>query len=359
VDISIFNKYYLKASLEDIENIFKPFNYTGFSSKYFNPNQPFLGYSDLFFENTFHDFAYSDEYDATYDCLSMAEMKGTEDKKLFKMDIRVEYEEILKNLDFSTFLPILKKYVELFEKAYFDKIIYILLESKTNFKANYFFKNQLELIVKNYNNLNDLVEIIYLNKLEKVLIEAYLSSYSTLYNRFKKEYYHAYSNLFDNFYLNDYTEIEEHFKVNDDYKYKIKGKTGLSLSDGKSITRKKANKLCKYLKEKSFINKNTRTETIGNIFTNNNNFVKTPVTWEGSIPELKYFINCLHIRKVIKESSYQKKWMDASNCFKKENLEITNTTFSKNTDNCSEQSKIKIDSIITKFMQLFRESSAL
>lgn len=129
---------------------------------------------------------------------------------------------------------------------------------------------------------------------------------------------------------------------------------GLVLSANYKMTSRRAERICKWLKEEQYICKMTNFNTLNNIFVKSPTQINTKVVWTGYNHELKYFIELLHKEKIIYESAYQKKWSDVVTCFlDKNNNNFENRMFSKNPETPIEDSCKKIKNIVTKIQGEF------
>ncbi len=124
---------------------------------------------------------------------------------------------------------------------------------------------------------------------------------------------------------------------------------GLVLMESYNMTDKKAKRFCKWLKQAGYIAEGTNYVTLKNIFVKKISNIGTKIVWVGYNHELKYFINQLHQKKIIKSSGHQKKWSDVIACFLDRNgCKFDNKSFSKNLETPSDESEKSIDSIVSR-----------
>lgn len=181
------------------------------------------------------------------------------------------------------------------------------------------------------------------SSLDNAVIEVYLESYESTLAELFSLYNTNYPGIFEA------PDAKNESIINDEKKGIKKSLAGLVLDDA-SITPGRAKKLCKWLKEIEMIHKETKSQTVLNIFVRKKQMSNlTKVQWTGYNYELKYFILLLLKASIIKESGYQQRWKDTCSVFIDEDgNEYDNDDFSGNAHKINSDSKKKIESIITK-----------
>lgn len=176
------------------------------------------------------------------------------------------------------------------------------------------------------------------SKVNRVVITKYLASFGRSITFLKNKYGPLYPLIFTNF-----DSREEDLSV--DGKEAV---GGLFLANS-TISPGRAEKLCKWLKKANLIDKDTKFQTILNVFVKKKKKNLTKVKWSGTNRALKYFIECLHEESILKESAYNNKWKDVASTFINSNGKtFTNKQFSKNTEPLKSDVQEKIDAIILK-----------
>lgn len=337
MDISIFDKLYFKSDLMSIEEVFKPYSYSKLGFKSIGDN-PFGRLSEPIFENVIYHFSWSDGYDITYDSHTMNEFVGMSYQELVDFDIEVDYSGLKKTVRVNDIDSSIGKIVHFFELEYVNVLRRELLEVNTNVQGNELFRNQLEIIQTSFSDLVTMESEIELNEFQSCIVKHYQSSYKSLFRQLGNAYCDVFPNsikLFKNSFKDERKGEKKQFG------------NGLIMADGLIMTPKRANDLLKSLIKHGYIMEGTRNDTFQNLFkSDTSENVITKVRWKEGIPTLKYFINGLHSRGIIKQSGYQKIWKDVVNCFDKKDMIITNKSFSKNSDPISGESQKQIDRIL-------------
>jgi len=345
VDISIFDKLYFKTDLLSIEETFKPYDYSQFGITSTNL-LPFGNLSNAIFQNVLYHFSYRDEFDITYDCLAMAELKGMSNTELNNLDIDVDYSALIESIDIGILKKSFQEFTELLKSEYFKELQSLLFQASTNIQADILLQVHLDKICKSVGSLNEMDLQIELNPIQATISNQFIATYYSLFEDLESAFSDTFPNKFRG-YRASFSDIESKEKTT-----KTDYGNGLILGDGLRMTPKRAKALCNSLIKHSYVAEKTRNDTFYNLFTKHQaQRVKTQVDWIANVPDLKYFINRLLREKIICESGYQKRWTDVSNCFSLRGRSTINTTFSKNSQTISKKSKQKLDRILNNLLE--------
>lgn len=333
---------YLKETLEDFELIFYPeFKPTYFEQLPVNIRRNTVGFfKDVILENCIIWFQTGNGEE---DTLTFLDIKDSGEKSL-PNKIHIGYQKIINEIGINKFFIDLERYIKNDAHNYMEYVFSKLGQMQTNVMADSFLK-------ENFYGLKGLIDSVeFLLRDESLcqnqikLLSAYQKSYRNTFLIFKEKFGLTYDKLFNE--LMTSTENQ-----NTDFSHRIsKFPNGLILSKGIRITPKIASRLSKHLKEGEFIEPYTKADTISNIFQTVEEPVLSQVIWTAQNHHLKYFINQLYEKGLIRESRYQFKWKDVANCFVNSNGDLYGPqSFSKNTEKPKDKIKRKIDSIVDKF----------
>lgn len=345
MDISIFDKLYFKTDLLSIEETFKPYDYSQFGIMSTH-SLPFGDLSDAVFQNVLYHFSYSDEFDITYDCLTMAELQGMPNVELSNLDIDVDYSALIKSIDIGILKDSFQEFTELLKAKYLQELQSLLFQATTNIQVDILLQNQLEKICKSIDELTEMNLQIELNAIQTTISNQFISSYHSLSNNLESAYGDTYPKKFKNFKAKFDSIGSKEEKPNGHYG------NGLILGDRLRITPRRASIFCSSLIEHEYIAERTRSDTFQNLFKNDQTQrIITQVEWIATVPDLKYLVKKLLAENIIVESGYQKKWTDASNCFSLKGRRVMGKTFSKNSETISESSRQKLDRMLNNLLE--------
>nr|WP_298996234.1 hypothetical protein [uncultured Allomuricauda sp.] len=326
-----------------VEEIFKPYDYSVFGIKSIG-KPPFGEVSATILNNVSYNVVIPNEHGVIHESIPITSFAGNDNRSFENLKISVNYSELQKSVEQKKYESVVRRIIYFLGYEYRKQLEMLLLNADTNIQASKIFQAELNKIEDSY------ISLYLLNKegrtpYELILVEEFFGSVKSLSENICRSYKDAFGNAINDFKSNIEYELQPPTS-NDNIIYG----NGIILMNGLSMTASRAKELCHSLKTKGYIRKGTRYETLQNIFKNSvNENVTAQVCWKKSIAELKYFINGLHLNEIICESNYQKKWLDAANCFYKDGIKIKNTTFSNNTETVPKESKEVLNQILAIF----------
>lgn len=345
MDISTFDGLYFRTDLLSIEDVFKPYDYAKFGITS-EDRLPFAYLSDTIFQNVFYHFAFGDGFDITYDCHTMDELKDLSNEELQNLDIEVDYSGFGNSIDLEKLKVIFGQFVELLKIHHSQALQNQLFNADTNIQANILLQKELDRIYASFVGLIEMDLQIELNPIQSAISKQFLNSYQSLFGDLGNSYEDSFPSKFK-----IYKAKLDALEFGIDKPRKDFG-NGLILGVGKRVTLRRAETMRKSLVKREYLAKGTRADTLHSLFKKlPSQSVKTKVDWTSSAPELKYLINKLHENKVITESGFNKKWFDAANCFTINGKDLTNKSFSKNTDPIKKESAQILDRILSNFLE--------
>ncbi len=178
--------YYLKSSIEEIEEVFKPYNYSGESIKTHKVKLPV--YKDIeLYGCVCHHFAYWDEFDYTSDCICMDEYLENNSVELENCTVEINYQEIETIINKEHFSEFLNVYITVLQNDYWENFNSEL--SKGNMlELSKIFKEKILSVKSCLETLKKIRKKENINWIQTNIIDSFSNSYDDLLKLIKVDY---------------------------------------------------------------------------------------------------------------------------------------------------------------------------